>query len=283
MLGSILIGLDEPTHCASLMDLGIRWAQQSAATIVGLGIVDEPGVRAIEPAFPVGGKPGVDPVYHKGYEAKLDEIERQVGQLLEQFAARCAEAGVKYEKAKRSGSPVQIIEEQAQACDLILLSQRPRFRFKARDNDDFDIFREILKNAPRPITIVPVAAAAAGPVLIAYDESLQATRTLAAFVATGLCPASQTHVISVAADRGDATRAAGRAEVFLQEHEIKAVLHVVQSTEPPANAILEHVRSLGTGLLVMGAYGQPVLREFFIGSVTRTILKKSPVPVFCFH
>ena len=33
----------------------------------------------------------------------------------------------------------------------------------------------------------------------------------------------------------------------------------------------------------MGAYGQPVLREFLIGSVTRTILKECPVPVFCYH
>ena len=36
-------------------------------------------------------------------------------------------------------------------------------------------------------------------------------------------------------------------------------------------------------MLVMGAYGQPVLREFFIGSVTRTMLRGVRVPIFCFH
>jgi nucleotide-binding universal stress UspA family protein len=30
----------------------------------------------------------------------------------------------------------------------------------------------------------------------------------------------------------------------------------------------------------MGAYGEPVLREFFLGSVSRTILEESMVPVF---
>jgi nucleotide-binding universal stress UspA family protein len=47
--------------------------------------------------------------------------------------------------------------------------------------------------------------------------------------------------------------------------------------------IQEHVRSLGAALLVMGAYGQPVLLEFFVGSVTRTMLQASPVPLFLFH
>jgi nucleotide-binding universal stress UspA family protein len=34
---------------------------------------------------------------------------------------------------------------------------------------------------------------------------------------------------------------------------------------------------------VMGAYGQPALREFFLGSVTRRMLTECPVPLFLFH
>jgi len=33
----------------------------------------------------------------------------------------------------------------------------------------------------------------------------------------------------------------------------------------------------------MGGYGQPTLREFFIGSVTRNLLAQSPVPLFLYH
>jgi nucleotide-binding universal stress UspA family protein len=33
----------------------------------------------------------------------------------------------------------------------------------------------------------------------------------------------------------------------------------------------------------MGAYGQPVLREFFVGSVTRTALGECPIPLFLYH
>ena len=89
MPGRILIGLDAPKHGAVVAELGIRWAHRSGATLVGLGIVDEPGIRAIEPASPVGGTPGVDPVYYMGYEARLAVVHRQVEELLKHFAARC--------------------------------------------------------------------------------------------------------------------------------------------------------------------------------------------------
>jgi nucleotide-binding universal stress UspA family protein len=35
--------------------------------------------------------------------------------------------------------------------------------------------------------------------------------------------------------------------------------------------------------MIMGAYGERVLREFFLGSVSRTILEESAVPVFLAH
>jgi nucleotide-binding universal stress UspA family protein len=47
--------------------------------------------------------------------------------------------------------------------------------------------------------------------------------------------------------------------------------------------ILERARQLGARLLVMGVYGQPRLREFFIGSATRTVLRASTVPLFLYH
>ena len=59
--------------------------------------------------------------------------------------------------------------------------------------------------------------------------------------------------------------------------------HPVATIRTAAGVILDQVRRLNADLLVMGTYGQPIFREFFIGSVTATILKESHVPVFCFH
>jgi len=283
MLGSILIGLDTPKHAAVLTELGLCLAQKSDVTLVGLGIVDEPGIRAIEPAFPVGGTPGVDPVIYMGYEARVAQLERDIDQLLQQFAGRCATAGAKHEEVRVAGAPDVVIEAESQSCDLIMLARGSRFRFTARDNEPDETYKKVLKNATRPLVVVPATAAPDGPTVIAYDGSLQAARALAAFQATGLAESGQVHLVCVDSSAVSASRHVARARQFLARHKIEAVPHLVEPSAPPATLILQQVRSLGAGLLVMGAYGQPALREFFIGSVTRTLLAESPVPLFVYH
>ncbi len=283
MPGRILIGLDTLKHAAVLADLGIRWAQRFDAALVGLGIVDEPGIRAIEPAWPVGGTPGVDPVYYMGYDARLALVNRQVEQLLEQFAARCAKAGVAHVEVTAVGSPYELIASEAQSCELVLMARESRFHFASRDDDADKILKKVLKDIPRPIVVVPATPFPDGPIVIAYDGSLQAERALAAVQTTGLCESREVHIVSVDPSAAVAAQHAERAREFLSHHKIEAVPVVLQSPAPPAKMILEQIGRLNAGLLVMGAYGQPVLREFFLGSVTRTLLRETPVPLLLFH
>jgi nucleotide-binding universal stress UspA family protein len=283
MLGSILIGLDAPDHAVVLTELGIRWAQRTGATLVGLGIVDEPGIRSIEPAWAVGGTPGKDPVYYMGYEPRLAEVNRQVGQLLDQFAARCAAAGVSHAERKVVGSPHDLIAAESQSCDLVLLARGFHFRFTAQDDEGAEALRNVLKDTPRPIVVVPATPPPDGPVAIAYDGSLQAARALWAFQATGLGESGRVDIISVGARDAEAAQHADRAREFLGFHKIDATPLALESSASTARVILEQSGRLGAGLLVMGVYGQPTLREFIVGSVTRTVLSESPVPIFCFH
>jgi nucleotide-binding universal stress UspA family protein len=283
MLRSILIGIDFAGSDVTTQRLGIQWATRTGATLVGLAIVDEPGIRALEPAWPVGGKPGVDPIYYRGYEARLEEMHHKAGQLLEQFAARCDEAGVAHAEMKAVGSPHERIQEEAQTCDVILLTRRSHLRFIAGDDEGDATLRKVLKDTPRPMVAVPKTEWPEGPVVIAYDGSLQAARALAAFAATGLGESSKIHVISVGSSPIAAAECTDRACKFLSHHKIVAVVHNLSSSAPPEEVILEQIRRLNAGLLVMGAYGRPVLREFFVGSVTRKMLEESPVPLFLYH
>jgi nucleotide-binding universal stress UspA family protein len=284
MLGSILIGLDTAKHADALVELGIRWAKPTGATLVGLGIVDEPGIRAIEPAFPIGGTPGVDPVIHMGYEARMTDVRRKVEQLLERFAARCDEAGTPHEEVKAEGSPHEVIEGEAQAADLVLLARGARFRFTATGDEGDETLKKVLKHTARPIVVGPATPAPEGAIVIAYDGGIQAARALAAVEATGLAGTGPVHVVGVAElSTYDANRDVERARRFLRRHGIESTPHILEPSGPPARQILESVRTLGAGLLVMGAYGQPALREVFLGSVTGTVLAECPVPMFLYH
>jgi nucleotide-binding universal stress UspA family protein len=284
MLSSILIGLDAPDHAAALEELGIRWARRFGATLVGLATIDEPGIRAIEPLGPVGGTPGVNPVYYVGYENRMAEYRQQAQRLLGHFAARCAEAGVAHAEITAVGPPHELIEREAQASDLILLPGRSHFRFTAREDEgDESLLKRVLKRTARPVGLVPETSCPEGPTVIAYDGSLQADHALSAFQATGLAESGRVHIVSVSSSAAEAARQAERARQALAQQQIEAIAHPLESSAPHAVVILEQVRHLGAGLLVMGAYGQPVLREFFLGSATRTALSENPVPLFLYH
>jgi nucleotide-binding universal stress UspA family protein len=120
-------------------------------------------------------------------------------------------------------------------------------------------------------------------VAVAYDGSLQAARTIQAFQNTGLDEGRKIDVLSIAPTHLEAARHADRAAEFLRLHDLDAESHPIASTASPAKVLLEQVRELDAALLVMGAYGQPTWREFFFGSVTRTMLKHSPIPLFLYH
>jgi nucleotide-binding universal stress UspA family protein len=276
MLKAILVGLDGSPHSASAIELGIQWAKRHDALLVGLGIVDEPTIRQAE-AVPLGAAQ----FKRERDDALLAEARRHVEQYLQQFALRCATAQVASKPLEDVGLPFERIVLEAQRFDLILLGQQTRFHGETQAGRD-DTLTKVLKNSPRPVVAVPHGPPRAGPVLVAYDGSLQAARTLLAFAATNLHAASEVHVLCADPDGVEAARRADRAVEYLSFRNISA-RRLVAPTGDAADAVLGMARELGAGLLVAGAYGQSTLREFFFGSVTRRLLRESPVPLFLFH
>jgi nucleotide-binding universal stress UspA family protein len=217
-----------------------------------------------------------------GYHARMADIERQVDQRLKQFAARCTEAGMAHTEVHVSGSPAEVIEREAQSCDLIVLARGATFRFTPQDDENDETLKKVLKIGTRPVVLVPESRSV-GPVVIAYDGSHESIRALAAFQATGLGDQSPVHVMTVDSGGGDSVRHNERARQFLRYHKIEANSLMIESSHEPATVILEQLSLMGAGMLVMGACGQTRMREFLFGSVTRRMLAECPVPLFLFH
>lgn len=277
MLRSILIGLDGSAYSTAALELGLRWARQLEATLVGLGIIDEPDICRPEPV-PIGGNSFKQ---HRD-ETLLADARRRVEQFLERFTRRCTEAGVVSKVLEDVGLPHEQIVQEAQRFDLILLGQRTYFQFETREGPD-ETLHKVLKHSPRPVVTVPERLGQGEAVIVAYDGSLQAARAVYAFAASGLALASPVHVISIHKEHDEAARRASRAVEFLTPHGIQAHAVPLASSGCPADILREQARKRDARLLVMGAYGKPILHDFLFGSVTRALLKDSPVPILLFH
>ncbi len=276
MLRSILIGLDGSGDNEGALELGLSWAKEHDALAVGVSVVDESGAQVSEQAAFASWfrRPIAEPL---AYVAR-----HRSRSILEKFAGRCQELQVRCKTVNESGTPDALLLEEAQWCDLVILRQQTRLAFESRDQGDETLDR-MLKDSPRPVIVVPRSPKDGEAAIVAYDGSLHATQALYAFEATGLARSRTVHVVSVDPIRSEAARHVNRAVEFLRNHDVKAFEVPVESSENPVEVILREVRRRDTGLLVMGSCGQSTIREFSVGSVTRSILEKSPVPVFCHH
>lgn len=276
MLRTLLVGIDASPESSGVMELAIRWAKQYDALLVGIGIVDEPGIHGPEEAL-------VGAVYfEKLNQSLLRDSRRLVDLLLERCAVRCAEAGVAFKPLEDVGTPYVQIVREAQRYDLILLGRQTHFRF-GWDAVSDDTLPRVLAASPRPVVAVPEKLPEGDSVLIAYDGSLQASRALAVFEASGLGRGRRINILAACEEKREAARVADVAVEFLRSHDLKAEPHTVSIYKSASEAILNMARELEAGLIVMGAYGQPVLREFFLGSVTRHVLSDCEIPLFLYH
>jgi nucleotide-binding universal stress UspA family protein len=277
MLQSILVGLDGSAYSAAAVELGIRCAQHAGAVLVGLGIIDAPTICKPQPV-PLGAS-----AYKVHHDATLlADASHKIEQLLEDCAQRCAAAGVTCHLLQDTGLPTEHILLEALQYDLILLGQHTFFHFETQDTPD-DTLAVVVKQSPCPVVAVPATLPEGRAVLIAYDGSAPATRALHMFQALGLDSAHEVHVVCVDAHKEKAHLCVERAVTFLHGHNVVAQAHALATSEAPAHALLQYVHQIQAGLLVMGSSGRSPLREFFGGSVTRTMLRDSPVPLFLCH
>lgn len=276
MLKTILVGLDGSPYSDEAVSLGMSWAKKFNALLVGLAIIDEPSICSPE-AVPIGGG-----IWKKERDKSLiSDAFLTAEQLLGNFSVLCEKNEVPSKVLEDTGIPYEKICFEAQRYDLILLGKQTNYHFKTQNYND-ETLTKVLMASPRPVVVVPKQSFSGNLVIVAFDGSLQAARTLQAFQSLRLDFMHEVIILSVHTDLVLAIKNASRAVDFLGFHEIKAKPIAIASSDP-AKVIIDEANRLKAGLLVMGAYGQSTIREFFFGSVTRTILKEMSWTVFLYH
>ena len=232
MLRTILAGLDGTPDSQAVLTLGIQWARRTGALLVGLAIIDEPGLHGPEEWVL-----GETPFMHRRNQELLNVLSRKSDQVLDAAAARCAQEGVAFKPIEDVGDPFDQIRSEAHRYDLIMLGRETHFQFGFEKMAD-DVLTCILRVTPRPVVVVPRTLGPGEAVIVAFDGSLEASHALCAFAASGLGLGRDVHVVSIAPERQVAADHAARAVEFLTFHEIKAVPAAIVSSEAPAATLL---------------------------------------------
>lgn len=147
---------------------------------------------------------------------------------------------------------------------------------------DRGLIEAALFDSGRPVIIVPPGSEtfAAGRILIAWDGSAGAARTVAE--ARPFLPGAEVEILSVTGEK-DLSRFVAGAELapHLVRHGASVTVRNValSGTSDVAETIRQAAADFRADLIVCGAYKHSRLREWLLGGVTQPLLKSSPLPL----
>lgn len=262
MYRSILIalkpGISNEAGCREAFDL----ARRARLRVTGMAVIDTSSLTSAE---------DVPTLLHEARQA----ANATVRAFLQQGRA----AGVECEAHAPEAELRVAIVTAAQRADLLIVGHRAGKDLLPSPGS----LQHILQHCPRPALVVPAAAPRTNRALIAYDGSLQAARAVQAFASSGLYQDHRVHVLSIQEDPAVAKDVASLSADYLRSYGMEVERHCETPHDPLGEQILAAVERVHPDLLVMGAYGEAALHEFFFGSATRAVLSAITIPVLLAH
>lgn len=216
----------------------------------------------------------VIPPVPKGDRAR--QIARNAKAVRDEFARRCAEAGVQGELAIEEGDVARKICERDRWMDLIVINvahppkSQPLAKLKSG-------LRTILRRSSRPVMTVPKASSGLRRALLAYDGSERADEAL--FISAYLVGFLQVSLTVLTVEEIGRTggEVLSLARDYLQKHHVQA--DFVEAPGPVSDAILDTAAKHDCDLIVMGGYGRSPVLEMVLGSALDKVLRQSQIPV----
>ena len=228
---------------------------------------------------PVGMAPS--PAYPAFYEDLVKAVQDQGRRAIADARAVFEGAAVEVEYVIGEGIVRDCILAEAQSADLLCLGRRGEHDEWEGDELGNTVSR-VLRKSIRPVLVTPKDFKPFSRMLVAYDGSKGANRSLRAALALASdrkLPMLIATVVHKATDRrqSDAVLAQAR-ELAAAWKEVAAECRLVEGDETE-RTLLELAASESCDLIVMGAYGDSRIREWLLGSTTSGVLARSDRPV----
>jgi len=223
---------------------------------------------------------GADYVGDAGFGMLLeDEREREAANRTK-LEARLVREDLPWDWADATGQIAHCLQNACALADLIVVN---------RQLDSFPlpdmraVAGELVLRSDTPILAVPdtLERFDLDSALVAWDGSSASAAALRAAVPL-LRHARHVTIVEVQ-DRSVRTPAEDAA-TYLSRHDVHARIERIEPGDrSTADLVLAKAASEAFGYIVMGGFGHQRLAEALFGGVTRTMLTKSPIPVFLAH
>ena len=271
----ILLGLDGSPYAQAAIEYACQIALAHDAAVTGVAIIDLPGIQSSSGPVPLGGT---------HYDVRLEDeqlkdAEEKAKAILDDFARICEERQVTAVLNAETGRPFSEIIEESKFHDFIVMGKRTFFEYTA--NETYGTLERVLKNGLAPVLAVPDSVRKIEKVLVAYDNSVPASKAVHMFLLLGIWNACDITLLTVNNDAEAGQTVLENLSGFFESYGIKPNL-VTQRGHPDA-VVKSYIAENDIDMLVMGSYGRKSVREFFVGSVTQHLIQETTIPLFLYH
>ena len=276
-LKKILVPLDSSIYTDGATETACRLAKAHEAQVAGVAVLDSPEIRssiipAIGPYYPMM----VDAV-----QAKIQHADQVLREALERFARSCEEAGVEHIETEYEGIPAQKLLESSIFYDLLVVGLETAFHFETRGGRG-DTIDKLLETTATPVLAVPPTGM--GPpkrAIIAFDGSFGASRAMRDFLITARPFAPE--IVLVAADLEPVKTQflLGNAKELLAAHGFENVETI--ASEDPVEEVVDEALIESADVIVAGIHSRHRIKDLFVGSFTRKLIREGNKALFLSH
>ncbi len=281
MIKRIVVALDPDEDTKTAIKYAIRLSRRFDATLTGLAVVDIGNVHAV---IGVGGY-GSDVYAMDSVEDLTGDTEKVADELLKAFVNSAERENLRHDQIKEQGAAAERIIGQMKYHDLLIAGRDTHFFYNEPDKNT-DTLAQVVKNGVSPVLVATDLYEEVEKVLIAFDGSAAAARSLKSFV--HLLPYGKdveidlVGIIESKAREEDQAKSESldQAERYLRIHNFNYINKLKRQGEKPGTVLLQMQEEMEPNLVVLGAHAVSAIRRATFGSTTHDLITATRKPLF---
>ncbi len=273
MIRRILAPLDPSLYGKAVIDYACFLAAGHRTEVTGVVVLDIPEItRSVGPVAPGG------MYWAKRFEAaKINDAKEHVEVMLSEFKQHCSEKNIKHIEAEVQGSPSEQVLFESTFYDLVVMGLRTNFHFET-DPRYGNSLEKIIQQSITPILAVPKKFKPIEKVLIAFDGSFPAARAMKRFAHLASGFNFEINILMAGSDEETAQYYLDYAEKYLRAYNVKNIKKTY--TDKDLRKVLEEKYMDWADLIVTGLHSKHSIKEIFVGSHTKYLIREANKPLF---
>jgi nucleotide-binding universal stress UspA family protein len=273
MIKRILVGLAGTPYSDVAIRQGIELARLHGAELTGVTVVDVNRLRHVGPA-PIGAEESGIELRQRQLEVTSNHVELVVAA----FEQACDAANVPHQVRSEEGDAFKSMLACSRYHDLTVFGLRSIFEYYFAHEESFELLGRLVGGGVRPIVAVSRQFRPVRRVLVAYNGSRAAAKTLRQFMQLRPWPDAAMKIVAFDGAEEDPRELLEQSAVYCRAHGVEPETeHVAGSAK---EQLLAHAAQWEADLIVMGNSRRSFLLSKLFGETMLHVMQNAEVPLF---